>query len=129
MKKIIIVGIVLLPCLVHGATNCKVVEFPDHYDASCIGDEKSGQQAVSPSSVVTSPVTAPVPDQQAVSTPSAVTSDSAALPTKQAPVSAQTNVPQTPVVHRQGRPPQSVRDEAKAMRDRVIQDQLQQTMQ
>ncbi|KAB0670437.1 hypothetical protein F6V30_09825 [Oryzomonas sagensis] len=37
MKKIILPGIVLMPCVVFGATDCRVVEYPDHYEAVCIG--------------------------------------------------------------------------------------------
>jgi hypothetical protein len=135
MKKIIVLGIVLLPCLSHGAdTKCKAVEYADHSELVCVGDEKAapatGHQGVTapmPANgtvVAPSGVTAPMPAQETVSTPPGVPSDSA--PTTQTAVPSQTDAPQTPVVHRQGRPPQSVKDDAKAMRNRVIDERLQQ---
>jgi len=130
MKMIIVMGILLLPYLVYAETKCKVNEFSDHFDASCVGDEKAvpatvqqgvtapipAQETVLAPSVVTTPTSA----QKTVTTPSVVTSDSA--PTTQA------DAPQTPVVLRQRRPPQSVRDDAKAMRNRVIDERLQQQL-
>lgn len=38
MRKIISLGMVLLPCTAFAATDCRVVEYPDHYEAVCIGD-------------------------------------------------------------------------------------------
>jgi hypothetical protein len=126
MKMIIVMGILLLPCLVYADTKCKVDEFSDHYDASCVGDEKAvpatGHQGVTTpipaqeTVLAPSGTTTPAPAQETVATPSVVTSDSAP--------STQADAPQTPVVHRQGRPPQSVRDDAKAMRNRVIDERL-----
>lgn len=37
----IMAGMVLLPSLAIAATDCQIVEYPDHYAAVCIGDEKS----------------------------------------------------------------------------------------
>lgn len=34
-------GIVLLPSMVTAATDCQIIEYPDHIDAVCIGDEKN----------------------------------------------------------------------------------------
>jgi len=85
MKKIIALGIVLVPQLLFAGTDCSVKEYPDHYLAECAGDEKAvyvpGQSAVpvkspllqdnqvqrstqQPSSVASS-VTVPAATQQA----------------------------------------------------------------
>lgn len=42
MRKIIMVGMVVLPHMVFAATDCRVVEYPDHFEAVCVGDEKTG---------------------------------------------------------------------------------------
>jgi len=38
MRKIILLVIVLLPCTTFAATNCRIIEYPDHYEAICVGD-------------------------------------------------------------------------------------------
>jgi hypothetical protein len=38
MKKIIFMGVVLLPCMAFASTDCRVVEYPDHDEAICSGD-------------------------------------------------------------------------------------------
>jgi hypothetical protein len=38
MRKIISLMIVLLPCAAFAATDCRFIEYPDHYEAICIGD-------------------------------------------------------------------------------------------
>ncbi|HEX9080363.1 MAG TPA: hypothetical protein VF795_12290 [Desulfuromonadaceae bacterium] len=96
MKKIVMIGTVLLPSLACAATDCRVVEYPDHYEAICMGDGNSG------------PVSAPVaaPSQPSVSSP---------------PVAApQGVVPSLPQVHRQGRPPRTVTDAARTERNKMI---------
>jgi len=44
----------LLPCSVFAATDCRVIEFPDHYEAVCAGDPGSVpvQTRVQPAQVV-----------------------------------------------------------------------------
>ena len=37
MRKIISLVMVLLPCTAFAATNCRVIEYPDHYEAVCVG--------------------------------------------------------------------------------------------
>ncbi len=60
MKKhtIILLGIVLVPYAAFAATNCRVVEYPDHYEAICTGDAPppapSSAAPVSPASVTAS---------------------------------------------------------------------------
>jgi hypothetical protein len=38
MRIIILLVMVLLPCAAFAGTNCRVVEYPDHYEAICDGD-------------------------------------------------------------------------------------------
>ncbi len=42
MRMIVLAGMVLLPRLLFAATDCRVAEFPDHYEVICTGDEKAG---------------------------------------------------------------------------------------
>ncbi len=124
MNKLIVLGIVLLPCLAHAAaSDCKVVEFADHYELMCVGDGKIVpaplQQTVDSPPAVTAPLSPP----QTVATPSgAAASDSSST-------AAQTDASPKPVVHRQGRPPKAVMDAARAMRYQAIQERLQQQQQ
>ena len=37
MRKIISLLTFLLPCTAFAGTDCRVVEFPDHYEAICVG--------------------------------------------------------------------------------------------
>ena len=37
MGKIISLVIVLLPCAAFAATDCRIVEYADHYEAVCVG--------------------------------------------------------------------------------------------
>ncbi len=45
MKIFIMMGTVLLPSLAVGATDCRVVEYPDRYEAICNGDARPGSGA------------------------------------------------------------------------------------
>jgi hypothetical protein len=38
MKTLLFVGIMLMPCVVLAATDCSVIEYPDHFEAVCIDD-------------------------------------------------------------------------------------------
>lgn len=38
MRKIISLLMVLLPCMAFAATDCRVIEYPDHSEAVCVGD-------------------------------------------------------------------------------------------
>ncbi len=68
MKKsaFILLGIVLVPYTAFAATNCRVVEYPDHYEAICTGDAPpaapSPAAPASPASVTAS-TTQPAPAQ------------------------------------------------------------------
>lgn len=51
MKTIILLMMVLLPCTALAASDCRIVEYPDHTEAVCVGDEptpasfqKAGQE-------------------------------------------------------------------------------------
>jgi hypothetical protein len=54
MRKIISLAMLLLPCQVFAATDCRVIEFTDHYEAVCAGDPGSVpvQTRVQPARVV-----------------------------------------------------------------------------
>jgi hypothetical protein len=39
LKTLLAFGMLLLPCAA-GAEECQVIEFPDHFEATCIGDAK-----------------------------------------------------------------------------------------
>jgi hypothetical protein len=38
MRKIILLGILLTPCMAFATNNCRMVEYPDHYEAICDAD-------------------------------------------------------------------------------------------
>jgi hypothetical protein len=40
MRKLILLVMVLLPCTAFAGTDCRVVEYPDHYEAICVGDSE-----------------------------------------------------------------------------------------
>jgi hypothetical protein len=60
MKTIILLGIVLVPCVAF-ATDCRVVEFPDHYEAVCTGD---APQTPASSASLASPASPQAPGQE-----------------------------------------------------------------
>ena len=63
MKRIIAGVMLLLPQILHAGTDCRVREFPDHYEAVCIGDEKAGTV---PAKSTTTSQPAPIPDPKTV---------------------------------------------------------------
>jgi hypothetical protein len=46
-----------VPCIANAGTDCKLVEYPDHYEAVCVGDEKYVPQETGNSKPVTVVVT------------------------------------------------------------------------
>jgi hypothetical protein len=42
MRILIALGMLALPCMAFAATDCRVIEYQDHYEAICTGDEKTG---------------------------------------------------------------------------------------
>lgn len=117
IRKYIVAGMVLLPGMVIAATDCRVIEYPDHYDAVCVGDEKPG----------------PVRDQTAIPTqaPAAVQAPASQVPAAQAPsttqvntqVTAQAEAARVPVTIGQRRPDKALRDAARASRIRLMKEQ------
>ncbi|MBJ6725977.1 hypothetical protein [Geomesophilobacter sediminis] len=70
MKKLILIVIVLLPGLVGAASDCRVVDFQDHYEAVCDG-EAASTPAPQPATVTAAPVPElPPPPPVQASTPS-----------------------------------------------------------
>lgn len=37
---ILFAGVAFLPCIAFAAKDCRVIEYPDHYEAVCVGDPK-----------------------------------------------------------------------------------------
>jgi cell pole-organizing protein PopZ len=89
IRKYLLACMVLLPSIVMAATDCQVIEYPDHYDAVCVGDEKPGSEQAQTPLAVQAPVEAQAPAAKkalkAVSAPVAAQSSLAAY----APVAAQ----------------------------------------
>ncbi len=70
MKTIVLLGIMLVSNAAFAATDCRVVEYPDHYEAVCTGDAPQ-PSATSPSqepsaspAAVTSSAPRPAPAQE-----------------------------------------------------------------
>lgn len=80
MRKIISLVMVLLPCTAFAATNCRVIEYPDHYEAVCVGDaqqtyatvqqtgqeQSGGQELILESSQTTETVRLDLPPEKIV---------------------------------------------------------------
>ena len=45
MKKILLLGILLTPCVAFAATDCRIQEYSDHYVAICDGDAQQAAAA------------------------------------------------------------------------------------
>lgn len=108
IRKYIVAGMVLMPGMVIAATDCRVIEYPDHYDAVCVGDEKPG----------------PVQGQTAIPTqaPAAQAPSTKQVNTQ---VTAQTEAARVPVTIGQRRPDKALRDAARASRIRLMKEQRQ----
>ena len=108
--KILLVGIMVVPYSAFATTDCRVIEYPDHYEAVCTGDEKydpgyASKQATTRSS--------PAPQNKA--------------PEKSGPITTQEKPVPRPIVsrggpaHRQGRQQyQQTLTELKNMRAQLI---------
>lgn len=59
--KYVVLLLLVLPSSVITATNCRVTEYPDHYEAVCIGDEQPGSPQKQ-TAVQTPPVSVKTPD-------------------------------------------------------------------
>lgn len=119
MKVIISALIVLIPCIAGAATDCQVVEYPDHNEVICVGDEKAPasvtqktakKQEPSPQS---EPSLKPESPERAMSgSATNDTSSATAPPPADIPTRDQSVIPTTPIpsrgpgaviVNRQGR--------------------------
>ncbi|WP_298268346.1 hypothetical protein [Geobacter sp.] len=70
MRMILLVGMVLLPRMLFAATDCRVAEFPDHYEVICTGDEKAGAvQAQTPAQTKASDQTPTAANQKQPAAP------------------------------------------------------------
>lgn len=125
MRKYILAGMVLLPSMVIAGTDCRVVEYADHYDLVCVGDEKSGPVRPQEAVAAQAPVTAPA---SVASKDSVVTTQTSAEAPLSAPAvitpATQTDA-RSPYVIGQHRPDRSVRNAARASRARLIQEERQ----
>jgi len=74
--SIVVNMLLTIPCVTFAGTECRTMEYPDHYEAVCIGDEKTvavnaivpAQSAVMPEQAVASlseQTSAPLPEQPA----------------------------------------------------------------
>jgi hypothetical protein len=98
MKRLIFTGLALVPCAVFAATDCRVVEYPDHYEAVCVGTEKNNPVNLRPV----------VPAKEAT--------------TSQGPTLTEAKAAPVPTVIGIHRAPKSVRDAAKSSRARLIKE-------
>lgn len=106
MRKIILTGIVLLPCVVFAGNDCQVTEYPDRYVATCVGEGKSRPE----STKTAIPAQTAIPDQTLVE-PKAST---------QAPKP----VTVAPLPHPQRRLQQSDMDAIKAEKNKLILNEM-----
>ncbi|ABQ27219.1 hypothetical protein [Geotalea uraniireducens] len=113
MGRIVLVAMVLLPRMVFAATDCRVVEYPDHYEAVCVGSEKYGPVQAKTAVQEKAPPQAqtPVQAQEAAQAQTAAKAPSPAV--------------QALIAYRERLPNKSLRDAAKASRMRLIQEERQ----
>ena len=154
-RTVLLAVMVMVPRMALAATNCWVTEFPDHYEAVCVGDEKAGPgpgttmapgRAAAPTQAHETAKTA-VPSQESPNAKAALTGHIDLAAAKQAaaksaaaneePVSVKaaasaqaqartaTGDHHVPTTIGLRRPPQSVRDAARASRMRLIMEERQ----
>lgn len=113
MGRIVLVAMVLLPRMVFAATDCRVVEYPDHYEAVCVGSEKYGpvQAKTAVQEKAAAQAQAPAQSQEAAQAQTAAKAPSPAV--------------QALIAYRERLPNKSLRDAAKASRMRLIQEERQ----
>ncbi|MFZ2950951.1 MAG: hypothetical protein WA003_15865 [Desulfuromonadaceae bacterium] len=124
LRIFIMAGMVLMPGMVIAATNCRVIEYPDHYDVECVGDEKSGTEKAQ-----AAPTNKPLPvaAQFPVPAQASVAAQAAQVPPVQVttPVTTQTAGARDPFVIGEHRPDKAVRAAARASRARLILEERQ----
>lgn len=114
MKILMTVFIVLVPGFVVAATNCHMAEYPDHYEAVCIGDEKA----------IPEPYQKPAPTQNQPAPASTFTNQAAVT----SPVMEQANTTiklSGPVRHQGRQQFQQALKEARDSRARLLAEQEQ----
>jgi hypothetical protein len=57
MRKFILMGMILLPGVVVGASDCRIVEYPENYEVVCVGDGKYVPVPVNAATKILQPVT------------------------------------------------------------------------
>lgn len=114
MGRIVLVAMVLLPRMVFAATDCRVVEYPDHYEAVCVGDEKNGPVQAKKTAVQEKTAAQTQTPVQAHAATQTQTAEKPPPPAVQALIA-----------HRERLPSKSLRDAAKASRMRLIQEERQ----
>jgi hypothetical protein len=132
MKIIPLLGMVLMlvPGLSFARTDCRVVEFPDHSEAVCVGDEKAVPAPVSPSvtpAQLAEPQQQAAPGQPQASLPAPTAQPQSTVAAATAPQTSATPAAQGAIVRRQGRQQyMKGMEEARAGRLQLIQE-LQQS--
>jgi len=116
MGRIVLLAMVLLPRMVFAATDCRIVEYPDHYEAVCIGSEKYGPVQAK-TAVQEKQAQTPVQAQEATQEQTAAQAQTAAK--------APSPAVQALIAYRERLPNKSLRDAAKASRMRLIQEERQ----
>lgn len=115
MKLFISVLLVLMPCSAIAASDCQVVEYPDHNEVVCVGDEKAEPSTQSPT-----PQRTDLParndnsittDESSTQASSPKTSAPADIPTRDQSVIPTTPIPSkgpgAVIINRQGRSTQT----------------------
>ncbi|MDA8430342.1 MAG: hypothetical protein M0T70_13900 [Geobacteraceae bacterium] len=134
MKRVLFaLGLMLLPGTLF-AEDCQVVEFPDHFDVTCVGDAKPvpipkqglirTQQQPAPQAPVQAPVPAQTPDRQSTAggqadSPASAPAATSAPPAASAPSGA-SGMPYLRKPGRQGRPSTADMNAAIEARRRLI---------
>lgn len=120
LRKYILAGIVLLPSLVIAATDCWVIEYPDHYEAVCVGDEKSESVRAQAPVAAKAPVAAQEPVAAKAPVPSGVPAAQASLAVPfNSPVTAQPETARASDAIRQRMPDKSVSNATDAPKPRT----------
>ena len=130
MKKLLVLGLLMLPCSVLAAEDCQVEEFADHFEVTCVGDAKPipiPKEGLSRASQPLQQIESSAPVQQNATVPPA---DSAA--TSQPVDAAKTSVPAPSQPYakmsgRQGRPSSADMNAAIEARRKLIQQMRPQT--
>jgi hypothetical protein len=84
MRKIILLGMVLLPCMAFADSDCRVVEFADHYEAICVGSAEQTPASSQTARQEQTPATSQTANQeQAVESAQTVQSELPDVPPEQ----------------------------------------------